>query len=179
MSVMVKKPHCMTIESYYTCLEEFDALAPSLTCLKDQHDCPPEIECMSVSLTPVNMYNLVMHIVSAAVKDEYNCMTDLMPTDLKKLLEQLLRTEIKLKLVTSEMKPEDHQICKGQSNTCKKSQSNKKRHIAEAGHELKDGIPWKATPKKVEKQCKLWKTYGGVSYSHQTAQCKIWIAGRK
>ena len=107
MNVMVKKPHRMTIKSYYKCLKEINVLAPSPPCLKDQPDCLPEIERMNVSLTPINMCNLLIHNVLAAVEDEDNCITNLMPTDPKKLVEQLSRSGMKLKLVTSEMIPED------------------------------------------------------------------------
>ena len=79
-----------------------------------ERPCPPEIECMNISLMSVIMCNMLMRNVLAAVEDEYNCMSDLMPTDPKKLVEQLLGNQIKLKLVTSEMKPEDRQIGKGQ-----------------------------------------------------------------
>ena len=72
MNVTFKKQYSMTIKSYYKRLEEIDALVPSLPYLKDQHDCPSEIECTNLSLTPVNMCNLLMRSVSGAVKDEYN-----------------------------------------------------------------------------------------------------------
>ena len=46
-------------------------------------------------------------------------MTDLIPTDPNKLVEQLIKNETKLKLVTSEIELEDQQNGKGQPNTCK------------------------------------------------------------
>ena len=57
---------------------------------------------------PVNMCNLLVRSISRTMEDEYNCMTDLMPTDHKKLVEQLTKEiEAKLKEVMSEMKSED------------------------------------------------------------------------
>ena len=104
MNVAVKKPYRMPIKSYHKRLKEIDALATSLPCLKDQSDFPLEIEYMNVSLEPVNMCNLLIHSILAAVEDyEYNCMTDLILTDPRKIAEKLSRIEIKLKLVTSEI----------------------------------------------------------------------------
>ena len=151
----------------------------SLPYLKDQPDCPPEIECMNVSLTPVNMYNLLMHSVLATVEDKCNCMTDLMPADPKKLVKQVTKIETKLKLFPSKMKPEDHQNGNDRPKTCRAIHSCKRRAIVEADRELKDTIPWEATKTKAKKQCKICEAYGGASYTHHTTQCKRWGAGRK
>ena len=95
------------------------------------------------------------------VKDEYNCMTDLIPADPKKLVKQLTKIETGLKLVTSKMNSEDNQNGKGQPNTHKESCSSKQRAIAEVGHELKEAIPRKA-PSKAKNQGKLCKEHRGV-----------------
>ena len=72
MKITVKKLQSMTIRSFYKRLKEIDALAPSLVCLKDQPDCVIELERMNGSLTPVNMYNLLMCISSTTFEGEYN-----------------------------------------------------------------------------------------------------------
>ena len=70
------------------------------------------------------------------MEDEYNCMTDLMPTDPKKLVEQLTKIETKLKEVTSEISKEDRQSGKGHPDTQKESNSHKKRVITKANRML-------------------------------------------
>ena len=150
MNVTFKKLQHRTIKSFYNRLKEIDALATSLLCMREQDDFPPEIEFMNVSLTPVNMWNLLMHSVLATVENGCNCMTDLMPTDLKKLGKQFIKIETKLKLVPSKTKPEDRRNGKGQPKTGGKICSSKKRVIAEASCELKDATPWKAIQKKAK-----------------------------
>ena len=123
INVTVKKPWHMTLKTYYKCLKEIITLAPMLTCLKDQSDCPSDTECINVSLITVMMCNLLMWIISPTMKDEYNGMTDVMPADPKKLIELLSKIETKLKEVKSEINPEDRQKVKGQPDD---SLSNKK-----------------------------------------------------
>eukprot|EP00957_Ditylum_brightwellii_P003617 274031-Ditylum_brightwellii.AAC.1 len=44
MSVAVRKPPRMSLELWYKCIKEINLLAEMLPCLKDQPDCPAEIE---------------------------------------------------------------------------------------------------------------------------------------
>ena len=81
-----------------------------------------------------------MRSVLTTMKDEYNCMTDLMPIDPKTLVEHLTKIEAELRLVTSRMKPEDRQNIKGQPDPHKESCSNRKRALAESSHKLNDPI---------------------------------------
>ena len=104
---------------------------------------------MNVSLTPVNMCNLLMCGMLPTMEDNYNCTTDLMPIDPKKLVEQLTKIGTKPKEVTSEMLSEDRQNGKGHPG---KSRSNKKRALSGASHKLKGAILKNAIPKKAEKQ---------------------------
>ena len=76
----------MTIKTFYKHLKELDALAPILPCLKDDPDCPLEIEHMNVPLTPVMMCNLLMGVIFPSMEDEYSYMTDLLPTEPKRLV---------------------------------------------------------------------------------------------
>ena len=169
----VKKPQRMTIETFWKRIKELDALAPMLPCMKDQPGCPAEIERANVSLTPVQMCKLLMRCISDAMEDEYNCMTDVMPTDPKKLVELLTRIETKLKEVKSETKPEDRSKSKGQHDESR----SKAKQAAKASRNTKGTIPRKNLPKKTEKQCGLCEEYGGASHSHHTSQCKKWVAG--
>ena len=169
----VKKPQRMTIETFWKRVKELDALAPMLPCLKDQPDCPAEIERANVSLTPVQMCNFLMRCISDAMEDEYNCMTDVMPTDPKKLVELLTKIETKLKEVKKETKPEDRSKSKGQHDDSR----SKAKQAAKASRDTKGKIPRKNLPKKAEKQCGLCEEYGGASHSHHTSQCKKWVAG--
>ena len=82
-------------------------------CLKDKQGCLAEIERKNMSLTPVAMCNLLMQSISPMMEDEYNCMTDSLPTNPKKLVELLSKIETKLKNVQAENKPEDHLLGKG------------------------------------------------------------------
>ena len=85
-----------------------------------------------------------MRSISAAMEDGYNCMTDLMPTDPKKLVKLLSKIETELKEVKSE-NPEDLQKGKGQPDG---SRSNKNRDSAKASHRLKGAIPRMSFPEK-------------------------------
>ena len=148
----------MTIKTIFKRLKELDALATCLPCLKDDSHCPSDIERMNVSLMPVMMCNLLMRCISPTMEDGYNCMNELLPTDPKKLDDQLTKKETKLKEVMSEMSPEDRRNGKGQTNTQKESSSRKKHVLAKANCNLKNAVPHipsKATPKKVNKLCKL------------------------
>ena len=178
MNVTVKKPSRMTIETYYKRLKELDALAPMLPCLKDQPDCPTEIERANVSLTPVAMCNLIMRSISPAMEDEYICMTELMPTNPKKFVELLTKIERKLKDVQPKKKTEDRLTGKGQPD--EQSRSHKKRAL-KASKKVEGAIPRKSLPPKkaVEKLCKLCEEYGGASHTHHTSQCKKWLPGGK
>ena len=114
-----------------------------------------------------------MRCIPNAIEDEYNCMTDVMPTDPEKLVELLTKIEPKLRVVESVTKPEDHPKGKGRhDNSCSKA-----KKAAEARRNVKGKIPMKNIPKKAENQCKLYEEYGGASHSHHTSQCKKWVAG--
>ena len=113
---MVRKPQQMTLEMFHKRMKEINALALMLPYLKDQPNCPAEIEHTNVSLTPVVIYKLLMRCISTAIEDEYNCMTDVIPTDLEKLVELLTKIDTKLKEVKSEINSEDHHKGKGQTD---------------------------------------------------------------
>lgn len=83
----------MLIKTFYKRIKEMYDLAPSLPCLKDQPDCPPEVVRRNVSMTPFAMCSLLMRNVSVQVEDENNCMYDIAPTNPKKLVEQLTKIE--------------------------------------------------------------------------------------
>ena len=84
MNVTIKKPWHTSIKTFHKRLKELDALAPMLSCLKDDPDCLAEAESMDLPLTPVIMCNLLMRVTLPLMKDEYNCMNDLLLTDAKK-----------------------------------------------------------------------------------------------
>ena len=186
MNVTVRKPWRMTIKTFYKRLKELDALAHMLPCLKDDPDCPLEIVRMNVPLTPVMMCCLLMRVITPAMENEYDCLTDLLPTDPKKLVEQLTKIETKLNEV-NKSNPEDRQKEKGKGHPdtpSEQSRSSKKRMLDKAKREnAKDvvaRIPRKSTPnKKADKLCKLCEEYGGAKNTHHTSQCKKWAAGGK
>ena len=69
---------------------------------------------MTVSLTPpVAMSKLLMWSISPAIEDEYNCVTDVMPNDPKKLVELLSKIEKLKEEVKSEVSSEDRKKGKG------------------------------------------------------------------
>ena len=113
-----------------------------LPCLKDDPNCPPEIEHMKIPLTPVMMCCLIMRAISPSMENEYNCMTDLLPTDPKRVVEQHTKIETKLKGVTSKMNSEDHQNQhgKGHPDTSKDSQSHKKRLLEKAKFDIVEEV---------------------------------------
>ena len=49
-------------------------------------------------MSPFTMYGLLMRNVSVQIEDKYNCLHNIVPTNPKKLVEQL--TKIETKLVT-------------------------------------------------------------------------------
>eukprot|EP00957_Ditylum_brightwellii_P006448 489441-Ditylum_brightwellii.AAC.1 len=109
------------------------------------------------------------------MEDEYNCIFDLIPTNLDKLVEILSKIKKKVKDVLKDEKKEDH--LKGNSQHNEQSRSSKKR--AQKGkYKAEAAIPRKALlEKKTAKLCKLCKEYGGASHTHHTSQCKKWTAG--
>ena len=89
MMVTLGKPQRLLIKPFYKCIKELDDLANLLPCLKDQPYCPPAVQQMNVSMTPFIMYSLLMHSVSPHIEDKYNCLHANVPTDPKKLVDQL------------------------------------------------------------------------------------------
>eukprot|EP00957_Ditylum_brightwellii_P012099 914138-Ditylum_brightwellii.AAC.1 len=75
----------MSLELWYKRIKEMNSLAEMLLCLKDQPDCPAEIEQANVPLSNVALCNLIMRSISTAMEDEYNCISDLIPTNPDKL----------------------------------------------------------------------------------------------
>eukprot|EP00957_Ditylum_brightwellii_P005901 447986-Ditylum_brightwellii.AAC.1 len=53
MSVMVRKPPRMSLDLWYKRIKETNLLSEMLPCLKDQPDCPAEIERANVPLSNV------------------------------------------------------------------------------------------------------------------------------
>ena len=96
MNVTLKKPQRLAIKPFYKRVKELDELAPSLPCLKDQLDCPAEVERRNVSMSLFAMCVLLMRNVSVQIEDEYNCLHSVVPTNPKKLVEQLTKIETKL-----------------------------------------------------------------------------------
>eukprot|EP00957_Ditylum_brightwellii_P132510 10105217-Ditylum_brightwellii.AAC.1 len=85
MSVAVRKPPRISLELWYKCIKEMNSLAEMLPCLKDQPDYPAEIEQANVPLSNVALCNLIMRSISTTIEDEYNCISDLIPTNPDKL----------------------------------------------------------------------------------------------
>ena len=108
INVMIKKAPRLPLKYFYKRIKELDDLTPSLPCLKDQLDCPAAVERSNVSMTPFAMCNLLMRNVHPKMEDEYNCLHDTVPTDPKKLVEQLTRIETKLRTISNEHKSNDH-----------------------------------------------------------------------
>ena len=101
---------------------------------------------MTVSLTPhVAMSKLLMWSISPAIEDEYNCVTDVMPNNPKKLVELLSKIEKLKEEVKSEVSSEDHQKSKGHPD----DSSSKAKQALKASRNLKGTIPRKSIPKKV------------------------------
>ena len=96
MNVTLKKLQQLAIKPFRKQVKELGDLAPSLPCLKDQANCPLEVERRNVSMSPFAMCGLLMRNVSVQVEDEYNCLHNIVPTNPKQLVEQL--TKIKTKL---------------------------------------------------------------------------------
>ena len=130
-----------------------------LPCMKDQHGSPHKIERANVSPTHVAVCKLLMWCNPTAMEDEYNCMTDVMPTDPKKLVELLTKIETRPKEARKETKPEDRSKSKGQDN---KSHS-KAKQATKASRNKKGTIPRKNLPKQAKKLCSLCEKYGGAS----------------
>eukprot|EP00957_Ditylum_brightwellii_P032681 2477483-Ditylum_brightwellii.AAC.1 len=154
-----------------------NSLAEMLPCLRDQPDCPAEIEQANVPLNNMALCNLIMRSISSVMEDEYNCISDLIPTNPDKLVEILSKIEKKIKDVQNDEKKEDH--LKGNGQHDKQSCSSKKR--AQKGkYKAEAAIPREALPKKkTAKLCKLCKEYGAASHTHRTSQCKKWMADGK
>ena len=96
MEVTLRKPPSLPIKIFYKRVKEMDELATMLPCLKDQPDCPSEVVRRNVPMTNFGMCNLLMRNVSENIKNKYHCLHDQVPTDPKKLVEQLTRIEKKL-----------------------------------------------------------------------------------
>jgi hypothetical protein len=186
MNVTLKKPQRLAIKPFYKRVKELDDLAPSLPCLKDQPDCPAEVERRNVSMTPFAVCGLLMRNVSVQIEDEYNCLHNVVPTNPKKLVEQLTKIEMKLGSVVAPTVPKNVDRCKGKGqpdDPNHRSWSKKKRAKAEQGGRGKPTdprIPRKElAPPRADKSCKLCAEYGGSSNTHKTQVCKKWLPGGK
>jgi len=176
MNVTLKKPQRVAVKPFFKRVKELDDLAPSLPCLKDQEDCPPEVERRNISMTPFAMCGLLMRNVSVQIEDEYNCLHPTVPTNPKKLVEQLTKIETKLGSVVvpandrrkSESQP-DESRSKKRAKTENSSRKTNQKRIPR-----KDQVPTRA-----EKGCKLCAEYGGAKDTHQTSVCKKWLPGGK
>jgi len=164
-------------------IKEMSNLQSSLPCLKDQPDCPPEVERANVQLSPFAMCSLIMRNVSVQMEDEYNCIHNTVPTNPKKLVEQL--TKIETKLSSSAVKVTTNaDERKRQADDPQRSRSEKKRAKAEAAAKAGGkGLRHEPIPRKPfvkgQTSCKLCAEYGGASNTHKTAQCKKFIPGGK
>ena len=184
MNVTLKKPQRLAIKPFYKRVKELDELAPSLPCLKDQLDCPAEVERRNVSMSPFAMCGLLMRNVSVQIEDEYNCLHSVVPTNPKKLVEQLTKIETKLGGVPTHVPKTVRLKGDGQPDDPNhRSRSEKKRAKAERGGGGKptdSRIPRKElAPPRADKSCKLCAEYGGSSKTHTTHVCKKWLPGGK
>jgi hypothetical protein len=150
-----------------------------LPCLKDQPDCPAGVERSNVSMTPFAMCNLLMRNVTPKMEDEYNCLHDTVPTDPKKLVDQLTRIETKLRTISNEHKSDDRRKGGPPEDAHRRSRGGKSRPNAKGGGRAEqDKIPRKNLTRAPDDQhCKLCKEYGGQAKSHTTAQCRKWVPG--
>jgi len=181
MTVTVRKAPRLPIKIFYKRIKELDDLAPSLPCLKDQPDCPAAVERSNVSMSPFHMCNLLMRNVTPKMEDEYNCLHDTVPTDPKKLVEQLTKIETKLRTISiEEKKSNDHRKGGPPDDAHRRSRGGKAKPNAKGGGRAEqDKIPRKNLARASDDHCKLCKEYGGMSKSHTTAQCKKWVPGGK
>eukprot|EP00957_Ditylum_brightwellii_P013140 992912-Ditylum_brightwellii.AAC.1 len=81
MSVTLRWPPRIYLELWYKRIKEMNSLAEMLPCLKDQPDCPAEIKQANVPLNNVALCDLIMRSISTAMENEYNCISDLIPTN--------------------------------------------------------------------------------------------------
>jgi len=186
MNVTLKKPQRLAIKPFHKRVKELDDLAPSLPCLKDQADCPPEVERRNVSMSPFAMCGLLMRNVSVQIEDEYNCLHNIVPTNPKKLVEQLTKIETKLGSVAPHVpKPNDRRKqSESQPGDPQRSRRETKRAKAEKASSRNNAtdhrIPRKEQfPPRGDKKCKLCAEYGGSSNTHKTVVCKKWLPGGK
>jgi hypothetical protein len=180
VNVTVKKAPRLNIKYFYKRIKELDDLTPSLPCLKDQPDCPAGVERSNVSMTPFAMCNLLMRNVTPKMEDEYFCLHDTVPTDPKKLVEQLTRIETKLRTISNEHKSNDHRKGGPPDDAHRRSRGGKSRPNAKgSGRAEQEKIPRKDLARPSNDHCKLCKEYGGMAKSHTTAQCKKWVPGGK
>ena len=180
-NVTVRKPDRLPFKYFHKRIKELDDLQKLLPCLKDQPDCPPEVERTNVLMTPFAMCTLLMQHVSPRMEDEYNCLCDTVPTDPKKLVAQLTKIETKLRTISNENSKSHDRLKGGRPDDPQRvSRSGAKRSNATgSGREPDKPIPRK-TPRTADReQCKLCAEYGGQSKTHSTTQCRKWIAGGK
>eukprot|EP00957_Ditylum_brightwellii_P056137 4256229-Ditylum_brightwellii.AAC.1 len=86
-----------------------------------------------------------MRSISTAMKDEYNCISDLIPTDPDKLVEILSKIKKKIKDVQKDEKKEDRLKGNGQHD----EQSRSSNKFAKKGkYKAEASIPRKTLPKK-------------------------------
>jgi len=182
MNVTIKKPQRLPVKPFYKRLKELDELAPSLPCLKDQPDCPSEVDRRNISMSPFAMCGLLMRNVTVQIEDEYNCLHNVVPTNPKKLVEQLTKIETKLNSnVTSNKTSNDRRkSSEGQPENSEESRRSKKRAAKTDGRAKMDKITRKVKiPTHVEQGCKLCREYGGSAKSHSTLNYKKWLPGGK
>mgnify|MGYP000875615735 FL=1 len=177
MNVTLMKPRRLSIKPFYKRVKELDELAPHLPCLKDQPDCPKEVERRNLQMTPFAMCGLLMRNVSIQMEDEYNCLHENVPTDPKKLVDQLTRIETKVRSVAVEKKKaRNHEEKQGEDP--QGSRNAKKRANKDKRPHMDQPIPRKP-PTRDKKLCKLCEEFGGSKNTHTTAQCKKWVSGGK
>ena len=183
MMVTLRKPQRLLIKPFYKRIKELDDLAHLLPCLKDQPDCPSAVQRMNVCMTPFVMCGLLMRSVNPNIEDEYNCLHANVPTDPKKLVEQLTRIETKIVSADKDSKikskADDRRKAEHHGDPPgSRSRSAKKRAKADPAKALANPIPRKTFPSNDNsKYCKLCKEYGGAPKTHKTSDCQKWAPG--
>jgi len=115
------------------------------------------------------------------MEDEYATLHNTVPTDPKKLVEQLTKIETKIRTIKNEDKSGDRRKGGPIDDPHRRSRSGKNPNAKGKGHT----VPEKTIPRKQlastakETSCKLCAEYGGVAKTHTTAQCKKWVPGGK
>ena len=109
-------------------------------------------------MSPFAMCDLLMRNVTVQIVDLYNCLHNVVPTNPKKLVEQLTKIETKLNSNITSIKTSNdrRKSSKGQPDDSQESWRSKKRAAKSDGRAKTDKIPRKdKVPTHVEKGCKL------------------------